>query len=119
MRRLPSQPLIRVHSWLLCLWIVLAFVPLAAAQDVVRIGTKNDTETPILGHVMAILARDAGAPADVQLVGGSGLIWTALTGGQIDAYVDYTGTLRGDALSTLNLKTTRNSAPPSRNRASA
>ena len=84
--------------------LLFALTSPALARDVVRIGTKNDTETPILGHVMAILARDAGATADVRLVGGSGLIWTALTSGQIDAYVDYTGTLRGDTLKSLNLQ---------------
>ena len=94
----------RAVCGVVCLLALLALASCDARPDPVRIGTKNDTETPILGHVMAILARDAGARADVQLVGGSGLIWKSLTSGQIDAYVDYTGTLRGDTLKSLDLQ---------------
>ena len=72
---------------------LLALRP-AAAQRVVVIGSKNFTEQVILGELLAqVLERDT----DLQVVrrlnlGGTFICDRALRAGEIDAYVEYTGT---------------------------
>lgn len=86
-------------------WIVAALllcaVP-AAADDVLRVGSKRFTESYILGEVIARTARQA---AGVQVeykpgLGNTAILFAALKSGAIDAYPDYTGTI---ALELLGL----------------
>ena len=71
--------------------------PLAAQQrDAAElvVGSKNFTESVILGEIGAGLARGAGLPArHRRQLGGTRILWRALQEGQIDAYPEYTGTL--------------------------
>jgi osmoprotectant transport system permease protein len=58
-------------------------------------GSKNFTEGVILGELLSQLAADSGMPARHRAaLGGTQLVFNALVAGDIDAYVEYTGTLR-------------------------
>ena len=87
--------------------LLLLIAPSAAARESpVRIGAKNDVETAILGEALATLAREAGAEAVANVVNtGSGLVFKAIETGEVDAYVDYTGTLTRGTLASLNMQT--------------
>ena len=61
----------------------------------VRVKSKEDTETTLLAHVIAHLLRQEGMQVDDThfRFGGSPVVWKAIGAGEIDMYVDYTGTL--------------------------
>jgi osmoprotectant transport system permease protein len=76
-----------------CLLLLAA----VAAGDAVKVqvGSKGSTESIVLGEMATLLAQDAGAKVVHKAnVGGTGLLWRALTSGAIDIYPEYTGTLR-------------------------
>nr|MBA2447851.1 glycine/betaine ABC transporter [Chloroflexota bacterium] len=59
----------------------------------VAIGSKNFTEQLIVGNIVAALLEDAGYPVDRKLnLGGTAVVHQALVNGDVDAYVEYTGT---------------------------
>lgn len=65
----------------------------------VVIASKNFTESVILGEVLAGIVRSTGADArHWRALGGTRILWEALKKGEIDAYVDYTGTLGREIL---------------------
>ena len=65
----------------------------------VRIGSKKFTESVILGDLAALLARSAGARVSHRKeLGGTRVLWGALLRGDIDAYPEYTGTIREEIL---------------------
>ena len=70
-------------------------VLVACARDRgVVVGSKVFTEAVILGEVVTQAARAAGVPARHQRqLGGTQVLWQALRAGEIDAYVEYTGTI--------------------------
>lgn len=71
----------------------------AAAEPALRVGSKKFTESVILGEVLAGAARSAGASVThSRELGGTAIVWKALVAGEIDAYVEYTGTLREEIL---------------------
>ena len=60
-----------------------------------RIGAKTFTEQYVLAEVLARhIQRKTGAPTEVLASLGSTVAFDALTRGEIDAYVEYTGTIR-------------------------
>ena len=60
----------------------------------VRIGAKPYTEQYVLGEILAgQIRRDTGRPVEVIASLGSTVAFDALDTGQIDAYVDYSGTV--------------------------
>jgi len=64
----------------------------AAARPVV-IGSKNFTESVILGEIVAQQLERAGVPVQRKLnLGGTFVCHAALIAGQLDGYVEYTGT---------------------------
>ena len=64
-----------------------------ARRDVVRIGSKNFTEQIILGEVLAQQLERAGITVERRLnLGGTFICDQALRSGDIDVYVEYTGT---------------------------
>ena len=66
----------------------------AGAASPVVIGAKTFTEQYVLAELLAgWLARETGAPARVLGSLGSTVLFDALRAGEIDLYVDYTGTL--------------------------
>ncbi len=65
----------------------------ATREKPVVIGAKKFTESVILAEMGVALAQDAGAKARRDDLGGTPALWLALTQGDIDAYVEYTGTI--------------------------
>ena len=90
----------RTGAALLILFGGLAMLHVAAAASVkVTIGSKAFTESVILGEMLGLLAREAGAAAEHRRqLGGTRVLWNALLGGEIDAYPEYTGTLMQETL---------------------
>ncbi|VTR95650.1 amino acid abc transporter permease : Glycine betaine/L-proline ABC transporter permease and substrate-binding protein OS=Myxococcus fulvus (strain ATCC BAA-855 / HW-1) GN=LILAB_05845 PE=3 SV=1: OpuAC: BPD_transp_1 [Gemmata massiliana] len=74
---------------------VIALVPGCArsTHKPVVIGAKKFTESIILAEMGAQLARHAGSPARRDDLGATPALWLALKQGDIDAYVEYTGTI--------------------------
>ena len=71
----------------------LATCPAAAAQDIV-VASKNFTENRLLGEIVTQLI-EAHTDLDVEhasSLGGTKVCWDALLAGEVDLYVDYTGT---------------------------
>ena len=65
----------------------------ADQQPVVWIGSKTFTEQFILADLLAQLAAEAGYQPRERESLGSTVIFDSLAGGDLDAYVDYTGTI--------------------------
>jgi len=73
--------------------------PAAQAATEVTVGSKNFTEAVVLGEIAAGAGRQAGVEVDHQRqLGGTRILWRALEQGQIDAYAEYTGTLKQELL---------------------
>ena len=86
-------------KWLVGLLLVLGLlVPIAHAAPV-RIGSKQFTESVILGEVARVSAGEAGVAAvHKRELGGTSILWAALQHGDIDVYPEYTGTLTHELL---------------------
>jgi osmoprotectant transport system permease protein len=77
------------------------WAPLQAAHgaETVVIGSKNFTESVVLGEIARLAAREHGVEAQHRRsLGGTRILWRALLGGDIDAYPEYTGTLTHELL---------------------
>ena len=59
-----------------------------------RVGSKEFTESVILGEIVSGLARHQGYPVIHKKELGGSMIWLALLSGEIDIYPEYTGTLQ-------------------------
>lgn len=69
------------------------------AADEVRIGSKNFTESVILGEMLCHLVDHSGSkPVHLHELGGTQILWKSLLEGEIDAYVEYSGTLKQEIL---------------------
>ena len=73
-------------------WQASARPPASAARPVV-VGAKNFSEQYILAELIANRLRAQGIPATVRSGLGSAVAFRALAAGDIDVYVDYSGTL--------------------------
>lgn len=73
------------------------------AKSSIVVGSKSFTESAILGEMLRLLAKDAGVGATHKRNFGSRLVFDALMlnnpEGRVDAYVEYTGTLKQELLS--------------------
>ena len=79
---------------ILVLGAAVAGAPLLAGRgDAYVIGAKNFSEQFILAELMAERLETAGHRVNRKAGLGSAIIFRALAGGDIDAYVDYSGTL--------------------------
>jgi osmoprotectant transport system permease protein len=77
----------------------LALTTTLGARAQVRIGSKTFTESVILGELATQHMRASGVAAEHRrALGGSRVLWAALLRGDIDAYPEYTGTLREELL---------------------
>lgn len=88
------------RAWRLCL---LAFGGLVLSQSVasaeLRVGSKKFTESILLGEIASILLEHKGIPAEHRAeLGGSRILFSAIENGEIDLYVEYTGTLSKELL---------------------
>lgn len=94
---------------LLCLVFVLCFGLIVGCGDTsteskdttngevekpkIIVGSKNFTEQLIVGYMIGLLMEDAGYPVDYKLrLGGTGLVHESLVSGDVNVYVEYTGT---------------------------
>lgn len=90
-------------TWLFA-WLVAvaATTASAAAPAVVTIGSKDFTESVVLGEVARLAAIDHGLDATHRRsLGGTRILWRALLEGEIDAYPEYTGTITHELVRDL------------------
>jgi osmoprotectant transport system permease protein len=77
----------------------------APAEPIV-VGSKTFTESVVLGEVLVQLAASTGREAShTSGLGGSAACFKALLRGDLDAYPEYTGTLRLELLKEMELET--------------
>ena len=78
----------------------LAAIPASGrAGRTVVVASKNFTEQVVLGEILAGLLEDQGLAVDRRLnLGGTNLCHEACLSGQVDVYVEYTGTALTDVL---------------------
>jgi osmoprotectant transport system permease protein len=87
--------------WLI---IMLCGAGCAPAPEV-RIGSKQQPESEILGEIATLLASSTGARAEHRRsLGGTRVLWNALLADEIDAYPEYTGTIRAEILAGTDLR---------------
>jgi osmoprotectant transport system permease protein len=99
MSRFSSLWVVSLCSLCLCGSFALAEAPK------VRIGSKVMTESVILGEILSDLAKDAGAEVrHRQGLGATQVLWKALLKGDIDAYVEYTGTISEEILAGRGIR---------------
>jgi len=81
-------------SRLLCLVLIVAGLASCSRADRIVVGSKNFTEQVILGEMLAQqIERKTHLPVDRKLnLVGTLVCHEAMTAGQIDTYVEYTGT---------------------------
>ncbi len=66
----------------------------AGAGPEVRVGSKQFTESVILGEIITRLVQNTGSRGEHRReLGGTRVLWDALVRGEIDIYPEYTGTL--------------------------
>nr|VFJ54963.1 MAG: osmoprotectant transport system permease protein [Candidatus Kentron sp. DK] len=96
----------KIRQLLACL-LVLYAGPSVSADATVRVASKLHTEGVILAEMMVHLLENAGVETvHLRELGGSHVIWKALTKGEVDLYVEYTGTIAkelfpGDGIETI------------------
>ncbi|GMR21581.1 MAG: glycine betaine ABC transporter substrate-binding protein [Gammaproteobacteria bacterium] len=95
---------------LVLVWLCIAAwvrpVPAAEPPVQITVGSKNFTESVILGEMLHHLVQAAGIEVNHrQQLGGTRVLWNALLSGEIDVYPEYTGTLMQEILVNENLKT--------------
>lgn len=112
-----KQDIKRIHGWtcLLLITLVLVFSSAHAStpaqtpaetkpasdndQKPLAISSKLFTESVILGEILTRMAQDVHQTVHHQReLGGTRIVWNALVNGEIDAYVDYSGTLEQEIL---------------------
>jgi osmoprotectant transport system permease protein len=79
---------------LLVVALALTLTSAALAQRKLTVGSKAFTEGIILGEIVAHASSATGVPAEHRRsLGGTQVLWKALLRGDIDMYVEYTGTI--------------------------
>ena len=72
-----------------------------SAADPIVVGSKKFTESYVLGGIAKTVLERAGFTVQERAgMGGTIILWQALTGGQIDVYPEYTGTIGEEILKT-------------------
>ena len=90
----------KVNKWIIIIILIIIvvvaiffFTDVFKKSEKVVLGSKLFNEQYILAHMIAHLMRDNGIEADVkESLGGTMINYEALKKGDIDAYVEYTGT---------------------------
>ena len=79
--------------------LILCLLVGCGKNDGIQIGAKTFTENAILGNVLQSVARRKGVQTNsLKEFMGSALVFGALESGEIDAYVDYVGTIAEEIL---------------------
>lgn len=90
-----------MKHWLIAV-LIWAVIPTSLRAEPIRIGSKQFTESVILGEVARLAARQADITVQHQReLGGTSILWSALLHGDIDAYPEYTGTLTHELLKNV------------------
>ena len=80
-------------AFLLAVIVALALWARPAMEASIRVGSKNFTEQILLGELLALALEAEGVPVTRKLnLGGTFICDRALRSGDIDLYVEYTGT---------------------------
>ena len=84
----------------LALSLAAGFAPATALAEPptrpIVVASKNFTESYILGEALSQLLTNVGFPVEHKLgLGGTKICYDALAAGEVDAYVEYTGTIAG------------------------
>ena len=83
----------RVGGWLLILGLLVIPVATRAQGVTVTVGSKAFAEQLLVGNMIALLLEDAGFKVNRKIgLGGTALVHQALVSGDVDVYVEYTGT---------------------------
>lgn len=93
------------HSRSIILLVAALSIPMGvAAEAPIRIGSKIFTESVVLGEIATRAIREAGETAvHRRELGGTRVLWSALLGGEVDIYPEYTGTLRYEILANQRI----------------
>jgi len=84
-------------SILLCL--LAPFASALADEPSITVGSKNFTENVVLGELTTLLLEHDGVSASHRgALGGTRILFNALRAGEIDLYVEYSGTLTHEIL---------------------
>lgn len=94
-----AKPLIVIGT-LFAILLAVSIYAFTREDDTIVVGSKNFTEQLILGNMVADLIEDK---TDLEVkrqlnLGGTQVAFNALRTGEIDTYVEYTGTLSVDVL---------------------
>nr|VFK53205.1 MAG: osmoprotectant transport system permease protein [Candidatus Kentron sp. TC] len=87
---------------------MMLYAPLWALSggEEVRIASKLHTENIVLAELMTQLLNNAGVRAvHLRELGGTHVIWKALSRGDVDLYPEYTGTITGEIFPNSGLET--------------
>lgn len=68
------------------------------SSETITIAHKNYTEQRLLGQMASVFLEDKGFDTKVSELGGTALCFNAVKSGDVDFYMDYTGTLYGAVL---------------------
>lgn len=80
---------------------ILVAMPMAGTPRPVVVGSKKFTESYVLGEIGKRVLDEAGLPAEHREgMGGTIILWEALTQGAITVYPEYTGTISEEILKT-------------------
>ena len=80
-------------------FLIFLFVSQQIFGDI-KIGSKAFSESVLLGEILCKHLETKGQKCQhISGFGGSAVVWRALLNGEIDAYVEYTGTLKQELLS--------------------
>jgi osmoprotectant transport system permease protein len=94
-RSFPSKKVLIPATAAAVVILSMVFVyPMVNAKDKITIGSKNFSESILLGHMLADLVENQ---TDLQVerklnLGGTQVVFNAITKGDVDVYVEYTGT---------------------------
>jgi osmoprotectant transport system permease protein len=88
----------------LCLLIIIS-ATFSSAQETISIGSKKFTESVILGELASHLTQSAGFQTNHRSqLGGTQVLFKALSNGEIDIYPEYTGTISQEILAGKNVQ---------------
>lgn len=84
-----------IRSMLVLIVAVLLSGCIFIEKDTIRVGSRNNTESIILSHIMGQLIENRLGINVLykENLGGSNVVWNAMTNGHIDVIPDYTGTI--------------------------
>lgn len=90
-----------MRNWMIAAGIlILLSLPIPQqSRSIINVGSKKFTESVIIGEMLRILGEECEVNiTHYRELGGTTLVFEALRAGEIDAYPEYTGTIREEIL---------------------